>query len=91
MRETKEGLILEVLVKPNARRDSVSLEGDLVVVETRERAEQGKANLSVIKMLSKVLGVSTSSVAIVRGRFDRNKSILIRGTGREIVAKIEAR
>ncbi|MEN3035682.1 MAG: DUF167 family protein [Candidatus Methanosuratincola sp.] len=91
MRETKDGLILEILVKPNSKRDSISLEGDLLVVETKERAEQGRANLSVLKQLSKSLGISSSSIVILRGRFDRSKSVLIRGAGRDLFESLKAK
>ncbi|MDH7556322.1 MAG: DUF167 domain-containing protein [Candidatus Methanosuratincola sp.] len=91
MRETKDGIILEILVKPNSKRDSISIEGGLLVVETREKAEQGRANTSVLKQLSKSLGVGTSSIVLLRGRFDRSKSILIRGAGTDVVERLKAK
>lgn len=92
LREIKDGIILDILVRPNSKRDSVSIEGDLFVIETREKAEQGMANVSVLKQLSKSLGVGTSSIVILRGKFDRSKSVLIKGVGKDVEklkAKIE--
>lgn len=91
LRETKDGIILEILVKPNSKRDSISIEGGILVVETREKAEQGRANMSVLKQLSKSLGVGTSSIVLLRGRFDRTKSVLIKGAGTEVVERLKAK
>jgi len=91
LRETKDGIILDILVKPNSKKDSISIEGDLLVVETKEKAEQGRANVSVLKQLSKSLGVGSSSIVIFRGKFDRSKSVLIRGAGRDVIEKLKAK
>ncbi|MEN3025225.1 MAG: DUF167 family protein [Candidatus Methanosuratincola petrocarbonis] len=91
MRETKDGLILDILVKPNSKRDSISIEGDLLVVETKEKAVQGRANMSVLKQLSKSLGVGSSSIVILRGKSDRSKSVLIRGAGTDAVERLKAK
>ena len=66
--ETEDGIVLDVLVKPNSKRDLISIEGDLIVVETRENAEQGRANTSVLKQISKAFGVGTASMFILRGQ-----------------------
>lgn len=91
LRETKDGIILDILVRPNSKKDSVSIEGDLFVIQTREKAEQGRANIFVLKQLSKSLGVGTSSIVILRGKFDRSKSVLIRGVGKDVVEKLKAK
>ena len=91
VRETKDGLILDILVKPNSKKDSISVDGCFLVIETREKAEQGKANMVVLKQLSKSLGVGTSSIALLRGRSDRNKSVLIRGASRDVFLKAQSK
>jgi len=91
LRETKDGVVLDVLVKPNSKRDSISVEGDLVVIETREKAEQGRANISALKQISKAFGVSATSAIILRGKSDRSKTVLIRGAGRDDFEKFKAK
>lgn len=87
LRETKDGIIVNILVKPNSKRDLISIDGDILVVETKEKAEQGGANMSVLKQLSKSFGVCSSSIVILSGKFYRRKSILIRGAVRDAVER----
>ncbi|MDI9644070.1 MAG: DUF167 domain-containing protein [Candidatus Verstraetearchaeota archaeon] len=90
MKEIQEGLLVDLLVKPGSRRDLLSFEGELLVVETKERAERNKANLSVVRILSKSLGVPTTSILILKGRASKNKSILIKGINEKSFVAIKS-
>jgi len=52
-------------VKPNSFEDSVEKKEDgTFVVRVKERAQDGKANEKVIRLLSRYFGVSVSEVKI---------------------------
>lgn len=66
---------LAVRVTPNAKADAVTVEEGQVKVRVTVVPEDGKANKAVIALLAKALGVSKSSLTIVRGETARDKLI----------------
>jgi uncharacterized protein (TIGR00251 family) len=68
-----------VKVKPKARADDVSLEGEVLIIKTREPAHEGKANSAVVRLVAEFFHVPRSSVKIVSGLSSRNKIIEISG------------
>ena len=51
--------------------------------------EDGKANKSLIKMLSKSLKLPSRDISIASGATNRNKQILIEGDPQDLMAKLE--
>ncbi len=66
---------LAVRVTPNAKADAVAIEDGTVKVRVTVVPEDGKANKAVIALLAKALGVSKSSLSIVRGETARVKVV----------------
>lgn len=66
---------LAVRVTPNAKTDMVTIEEGLVKIRVTVVPEDGKANKAVIALLAKALGVSKSSLSIIRGETARDKLI----------------
>ena len=66
---------LAVRVTPNAKRDMVTIEEGHVKIRVTVVPEDGKANKAVIALLAKTLGVSKSSLSIIRGETARDKLI----------------
>lgn len=64
-------------VTPNAKADAISIEDGLLKIRVTVVPEDGKANKAVIALLAKALGVSKSSVTIVRGETARDKLVRI--------------
>jgi uncharacterized protein (TIGR00251 family) len=71
---------LNIRVQPGASKNMISgyTEGVLNVKITT-RPEKGKANESLIKYLSSLLGVPKSNISIQKGVTSRNKLIMIQG------------
>lgn len=76
IRETADGVLMEVRVKPNSRRFALSRKDGQLVLEVTSPPQEGKANMEIVKGLRKLLG---KDVAIVRGLKGREKTILLRG------------
>ena len=73
--ETKDGVIVEVFVKPNSPKFEVVVEGNEVVVRSTEEPTKGKVNKELIKEFSKLFH---TKVEIVSGSTSRQKRLLIR-------------
>lgn len=68
---------ITVKVIPNARKASVTQEGDILKVKVTAPAVDGKANQAVIEVLAEHFKVRKSAVTIKRGETSRNKVIEI--------------
>jgi uncharacterized protein (TIGR00251 family) len=66
---------IQVKVKPSAKTEEVSQEGDSFIVKVKEPPKEGKANQAVIKLLSEHFGVPHSQVKILSGFRSKNKVI----------------
>jgi uncharacterized protein (TIGR00251 family) len=71
---------LRIRVRPEASRNAVEV-GDAGQVTVRVTAapERGKANKAFVALLAKKLGVTKSSVTLVRGLTSRDKVVRIDG------------
>ncbi len=87
MEETKEGLILKVLVKPRSREFRIVVEADEIVVHCLEEPVKGRVNKELVKRLSRLFG---KRVELVSGYSSRQKRLLVRGALRSEVERVLA-
>ena len=79
---------ISLRVSPNAsRNEMVSFTDGVLRVKVSAPPIKGKANKELITFLSQLLGVSKSSVNIIKGHTTRNKVVAIDGLSREEVMK----
>lgn len=83
--ETKDGVILEVFVKPKSQKFEVLLEGDEVVVRCTEEPVKGKVNKELLKALSKLFH---TNVELVSGATSRQKRLLLKGIEKSDVERL---
>ncbi len=76
--ESKEGIIINLYVKPGSNKEALVLEGDELVFYTTEIPEKGRANAALIRFLSKVVGLPVSKIDIIYGLKDRTKRVLVK-------------
>jgi hypothetical protein len=78
IRETADGIEVDLLVVPNASKASVvGVHGDRVKVRVTSPPEKNKANAAVIDLLGHVTGAR--QVEVTRGRTGRHKTVLLSG------------
>lgn len=71
-------VVLEIKVIPNSKQQGFESEvSGRIKCRLKSKPEGGKANVELIKLLSKLLGVSTDCFKILRGATSRNKMIKI--------------
>jgi uncharacterized protein len=80
--ETKDGVILNVYVKPNSPKFSIELDGEEIVVYATEEPVQGKVNKEIIKELTKLL---RSKVELKSGSTSRQKQFFAQGISKSKV------
>ena len=68
---------IEIKVIPNARKNSVSEEGNILKVRVTAPAVDGKANKAIIELLSGFYRVKKRNIRIIRGERSREKLIEI--------------
>lgn len=80
---TPKGCLLKVRVSPNASKCAVcgmftdSGGQDFLKISLISIPEKGKANLELIKFLSRLLGIAKSRFLLISGETDRYKKILL--------------
>jgi len=77
---------VRVFVKPNSKRDSVSDEGDLLVVSVTDPPREGRANKKVVELLAKYFGVKKSQVRIVSGHRSKEKIVEVLGVDERFIS-----
>lgn len=70
-------MIFKVCVKPGSLRDSVEKTDEGFLVRVRARAEGGKANLAVVRLLARELRVSAKNIKVKTFR-GRNKIVEVK-------------
>jgi uncharacterized protein (TIGR00251 family) len=76
IKETENGAIIEVFVKPNAQRFDVAVDEGEIVVFCTEQPVKGKVNKELVKEFSKLFHIK---VELVSGLTSKQKRLLIKG------------
>ena len=69
----------------SSRNQVVGFQGDVLHVRVTAPPLDGKANQAVVSLLSEALGVSKSSIRIVRGHGSRDKSVDVDSASGEFI------
>jgi len=76
--ENEKGILLHLMVTPgSSRSDIIGLHDERLKVAIKSPPTDGKANKELVHFLSKVMGVTKKSMAIIKGENNRRKSIII--------------
>ncbi len=80
IKETKDGVILTIFVKPNSSKFQVVLDAGEIVVNSTEEPRKGKVNKEIIKELTRLFRVQ---VDLASGATSRQKQFLVHGLTKE--------
>jgi uncharacterized protein len=84
--------MLQVKVHPGAKISEITgFPGGVLQVKIAAPPEKGKANKELTEFLSRLLGVTKSSIRIVKGETGRSKLISVKGLNTaEIIKRLSA-
>ncbi len=81
-----KGTLLSIRVKPRSKRKATILaEEDVCNVHVKAAPTRGQANIEVIKLMAKKLGIPTHRIRIISGEKTSNKILLIEGMDQQSV------
>ncbi len=90
--EQEDGIIIQIEVKPKSKTqgiDGLDEWRGSIGIRLRAKAEKGKANRELLKLLSSLLDLPTKNIMIVKGEKSRKKTIRIFGiNGKEFVKRL---
>ncbi|MHA2048809.1 MAG: DUF167 domain-containing protein [Promethearchaeota archaeon] len=73
MKESDLTFLLYVKIKPNARIQKCSSDGDSLTISIRSKPIQNKANKELINLLKKKLEISANQITILSGKKNPKK------------------
>jgi uncharacterized protein (TIGR00251 family) len=76
IKETQDGTIITIFVKPNSPRFSVEVDGEEIIIHCTEEPVKGKVNKELIKELTKLFH---AKVELVSGATSKQKQLLVVG------------
>ncbi len=87
MRETDQGVILDVKVTPKARENKiVGFVDNVLKIRLTAAPEKGEANRALVRFLAKALDIPQRDIILLRGETTRQKQLLLHCS----IQKIEA-
>ena len=78
IRETKEGLIINLKISPNAAKNDILKDETGVKIKLTAQPIEGKANKALLEFLSKKLKIPKTSIEIIKGETSKDKTLLIK-------------
>jgi uncharacterized protein len=85
IKETKDGTVISVYVKPNSSKFQIVLDGQEIVVYATEEPEKGKVNKEIIKELARLFG---AKVELASGATSKQKQFLVVGAQKSVVSDL---
>jgi len=83
---------LHIRLQPGARKNEVmAFQGDVLRARVTAPPHEGRANQALLELLSDLLDIPKSRIAIVRGHTSRDKVVDIEGASlEEVIARLRA-
>lgn len=89
IRETKDGLIVNLKLSPNAAKNAILKDETGVKIKITAQPIEGKANKALLEFLSKNLKIPKSSIEIIKGETSKDKILLIKITEDDKISDIK--
>ena len=83
--ETKEGIIIDIYVKPNAPKFEIIIEDKEILVKCTEEPTKSKVNKELIKEFTKLFH---TKVTIISGTTSKQKRLCIKNLDKKTVDQI---
>ena len=78
IRKTNEGIIVNVRISPNAKKNEIIKDGDIIKVKITALPIDGKANKALVEFFAKNFKIPKTSIEILKGETSKEKTILFK-------------
>lgn len=78
IRKTNEGIIVNLRVSPNAKKNEIIKDGDIIKVKITALPIDGKANKALVEFFAKNFKIPKTSIEILKGETSKEKTILFK-------------
>ena len=78
IKQTSDGILVNIKIVPNSSKNDIVLEDEFVKVKITAQPIEGKANKALIEFLSKKFKVPKTSIEIVKGETNKEKTLLVK-------------
>lgn len=89
LKETKDGLIVNIKIVPNSKKNEIIREEEFVKIKITAQPIDGKANKALIEFLSKNFKIPKTSIKILKGETSKEKTILFETKDEEKLQKLK--
>lgn len=76
VKNTKDGIVVNIKISPNAKKNEIIKDGDIIKVKITAQPVDGKANKALVEYLSKTFKVPKTLIKILKGETSKDKTIL---------------
>lgn len=80
---TNEGILVNLKIVPNSSKNDIVLEDEFIKVKITAQPIEGKANKALVEFLSKKFKIPKTSIEIIKGDTNKEKTLLFRTTDTE--------
>lgn len=89
LKETNDGLVASIRISPNAKKNEIIKEGEVVKIKITAQPIDGKANKALVEFLSKNFKIPKTSIKILKGETSKDKTILFMTDNAEKVKNLK--
>ena len=83
MKETENGIIVNIKISPNAKKNEIIRHNDEIKIKITAQPIDGKANKCLVEYLSKQFKIPKTYIKILKGETSKEKTILFETTSTE--------
>lgn len=89
LKETKDGLIVNIKISPNSKKNEIVREEEYTKIKITAQPIDGKANKALIEFLSKNFKIPKTSIKILKGETSKEKTVLFETKDEEKLQKLK--
>ena len=83
IKKTSEGILVNIKIVPNSSKNEIVIEEEFIKVKITAQPIEGKANKALIEFLSKKFKIPKTSIELVKGETNKEKTLLFKTTDEE--------
>ena len=88
IKQTPDGIVVNLKISPNAKKNEIIKDGDIIKVKITAQPIDGKANKALVEYLSKNFKIPKNSIKILKGETSKDKTVLFETTDAEKLSNI---